>query len=545
MEEQPKVYVFTRAYNAEKTIRRAVESVLNQSYQNINYVIRDNGSTDNTYAICKEYAERDSRVTLVRYAKNNILETEEDKAAAKAELDIRYGRILREQDFFCLLDADDEYLPDFFELAINFAQEQRLDIVIGGTEMYWEDGQSKASEVVHEEKICISGRGFSEYFSNYHWHMRQVWGKLFRRRVLLGTREYTLDFYRRELGDKASAGLPYGGDTIPVLFAFQKAEKIGILPGCQHYYFRQNRSVSGTLPPSRVDSIFILHQATLDFLTVKCGTVTHTNQQFLYDVYCNAVTDTIRVICDSSLTPEDKLKEYCTIAVHPLTQVAYRECKSEDAIQSRKLLVSNAILVAKDLKGQSDKELRTILQTLLPNCGRAVTGQNISVFCRHKKLLDPLFADQPEPMLRGLLRLLRKSRYEKSDILQILRLFTVDNLLLSQIDDVEFLQQYGDIYTTIWQGRQFDALDVMTGLLLDGKVSCGRRQFLQLYISLAAVLEQVPAFIFGKMQLAWNFLDENSLEECEDVVTELEDMGVADCEELDALRNEIALKSSN
>ena len=56
------IYVRTCAYNAEKTLRRAMDSVLNQTYDKLTYYVLDNGSTDRTGEILREYAEKDSRV---------------------------------------------------------------------------------------------------------------------------------------------------------------------------------------------------------------------------------------------------------------------------------------------------------------------------------------------------------------------------------------------------------------------------------------------------------------------------------------------------
>lgn len=94
------------------------------------------------------------------------------------------------------------------------------------------------------------------------------------------------------------------------------------------------------------------------------------------------------------------------------------------------------------------------------------------------------------------------------------------------------------LYLSVWQGKTLSALEEMTGLLLDHQVSGGKEPFLQLYISLAALEEQAPAFVFGKLQLAWLYLRQNCGEECRAAVAELAEMGI-DNEELDALRREL------
>lgn len=68
------VSVIMPTYNVEQFVAEAIESILNQSYSNIEFVIVDDCSTDNTYKICEEYAQNDSRIKLLRNEKNSKIE---------------------------------------------------------------------------------------------------------------------------------------------------------------------------------------------------------------------------------------------------------------------------------------------------------------------------------------------------------------------------------------------------------------------------------------------------------------------------------------
>lgn len=68
------VSVIMPTYNVEQFVAEAIESILNQSYSNIEFVIVDDCSTDNTYKICEEYAQKDSRIKLLRNEKNSKIE---------------------------------------------------------------------------------------------------------------------------------------------------------------------------------------------------------------------------------------------------------------------------------------------------------------------------------------------------------------------------------------------------------------------------------------------------------------------------------------
>jgi glycosyltransferase involved in cell wall biosynthesis len=65
-----KVSIGMPVYNAEKSIRRALDSILNQTFTDFELIISDNASTDATEAICREYAKTDDRISYLRQPKN-------------------------------------------------------------------------------------------------------------------------------------------------------------------------------------------------------------------------------------------------------------------------------------------------------------------------------------------------------------------------------------------------------------------------------------------------------------------------------------------
>lgn len=537
--EQPAVYVLTCAYNAERTIQRTIESVLGQTYQNILYVIRDNGSTDGTYRICEEYAKQDPRIKLVRNRKNFVYESEEDWAALRADRGIRYGEALGEQDYACILDADDEYLPDFFERAVRYGQETGAGIIVGGTEQIQEGTGLQLSRHIHGKTFLLEGTRFSDDFPEYHWHARQVWGKLYRRYTLLGYLEYYRAFLKETLGS-SDEKIPYGGDTIYALYAFQRAERVGILSGCSHRYYIQEKSVSHSFPPNRVISDTILHNATTDYLIAKCGQISSRNRSFLQMVYANAIADTTHVIRISTLPPEEKLREYRAIASNPITLAVYRECTDERARRSKALLLQAALEAGAALRGRDGEDLRALAQLLLPRCGQAVTVGNLALFLETPELLKALFRDDPDVIMRDLLdRVKRGQGVKKYALTETIQALAVDRPLLCQIGDTVFLKKYGELYWEVWQEKYLSALDEMTGLLMNGQVRSGQETFLKLYLALAASLEQAAAFVFGKLRLAELYWRQKRPAECRNLVAELEEMGLGGEDEVQALRSKL------
>ena len=60
----PLVSIGMPVYNSETTIRRAIETIVNQTYKNIEIIISDNNSTDSTFKICNDFAMQDDRIKL-------------------------------------------------------------------------------------------------------------------------------------------------------------------------------------------------------------------------------------------------------------------------------------------------------------------------------------------------------------------------------------------------------------------------------------------------------------------------------------------------
>lgn len=73
--QNPLVAVIIPIYNVKDYLRECLDSVLNQSYQNLKIILVDDASTDGSFEIAKEYFQRDLRVTLIRHKHNSGLST--------------------------------------------------------------------------------------------------------------------------------------------------------------------------------------------------------------------------------------------------------------------------------------------------------------------------------------------------------------------------------------------------------------------------------------------------------------------------------------
>ena len=103
----PKVSIIILSYNQADYIKEAINSVLNQTYINLEIIISDNGSTDSTKQIIKSFLN-DDRVLFLDYEENKSISLRQNQAAQRAS-----GK------FISLLYADDYYLPSKIEHQVE------------------------------------------------------------------------------------------------------------------------------------------------------------------------------------------------------------------------------------------------------------------------------------------------------------------------------------------------------------------------------------------------------------------------------------------
>ena len=118
---QPLISVVMSCYNRQKYVATAIESILNQTYANFEFIILDNYSTDNTYEIVKEYAKKDKRIIALQNEKNKGFVYSHNKLFSLAK-----GK------YIALMHDDDISLPKRLEKQVAY-MEKNEDITLLGT----------------------------------------------------------------------------------------------------------------------------------------------------------------------------------------------------------------------------------------------------------------------------------------------------------------------------------------------------------------------------------------------------------------------------
>lgn len=116
------VSVIIPVYNVENYLAACLESVINQTYKNLDIICVEDCSTDNSLKILEEFAEKDKRITIIKHSKNSGL-----SAARNSGLDLALSQ--GEPGFICFVDSDDTIEPDTIEKSVNAFTED-IDAVV-------------------------------------------------------------------------------------------------------------------------------------------------------------------------------------------------------------------------------------------------------------------------------------------------------------------------------------------------------------------------------------------------------------------------------
>ena len=144
-----KISVVIPIYNVEKYLRQALSSVVNQTYRDLDIVCVDDGSTDNSLSILKEYAAQDNRIQIISQDNQGIY------IARQVGVNAAQG------DYILFLDPDDWLELDACEKLSNFAKTSQADIIQYGAYVKCEEDVNGIAEELYKwlnpQIDCLTG----------------------------------------------------------------------------------------------------------------------------------------------------------------------------------------------------------------------------------------------------------------------------------------------------------------------------------------------------------------------------------------------------
>ncbi len=219
MERIPKISVIVPVYGVEQYLPKCLDSLLNQTFRDLEVIAVDDGSPDRCGEICDEYGEKDSRVRVIHKENGGL------SSARNAGLDIARG------EFLSFVDSDDTVTPDCYEKCTQYSEKYGADVVcFGNWEISMDTGERKPGLCPQKEEV-ISGKELTRRILTWENLDSAACDKLFRRELFDGIR------------------FPVGvwSEDVAVIYrATLKAEKAALCPERFYCYLIREGSITNS-----------------------------------------------------------------------------------------------------------------------------------------------------------------------------------------------------------------------------------------------------------------------------------------------------------
>ncbi|MBQ4105730.1 MAG: glycosyltransferase family 2 protein [Clostridia bacterium] len=226
---QPLISVIIAIYNPGKYLRACLDSIVGQTYKNLEIILVDDGSTDNSLEICREYAEKDSRV-IVHHKENSGVSATRNQ-----------GIRLAHGDYFSFIDSDDWIEKDTYEYLMNLMTEHNVDVVTH--EHYATYPNKEVAHKIPDTEYGLYNR--KEAMGILVHYFPFACNKLFSKKIIEGL------WFNEEICR--------GEDGLFTRLAFDKADRAWFDPRPLYHYMQSEESaVRGVFRPSQLTAVKLI-----------------------------------------------------------------------------------------------------------------------------------------------------------------------------------------------------------------------------------------------------------------------------------------------
>lgn len=228
----PLITVIIPVYNVEKYIENCVDSILNQTYRNLEILLVDDGSTDNSGVICDAYAAKDHRVVVVHKENGGLSD------ARNAALDMAKGA------YITLVDSDDYVTKDYVAYMYSLLQEYNADISACELKKIYSDGEEL--DICQEHPELLTASEALEHL-------------LYQRKVAPCA---VCKLYKREIFEEIRypKGMHYE-DLATIYKVLHKCRKVVLGKEQKYYYYQRSNSImNDTFNPKKMHRIQVANE---------------------------------------------------------------------------------------------------------------------------------------------------------------------------------------------------------------------------------------------------------------------------------------------
>ena len=278
--EEELISVILPIYNVEKYLKRCIDSVIEQTYKNIEIILVDDGATDNSGKICEEYAKKDERIIVI-HKENGGLSDARNAGIIKAK-----GK------YITLVDSDDYIEKDYVEFLYKLLKDNNVKMSICSHTVIYENGTILKKET-HENSVLDSKTTLERILYDEGIDL-SAWAKM----------------YEKSLFDKVL--YPKGRlfeDAATTYLLMDQCKKIAIGSESKYNYMVRNNSITSATFSSKKMELIVSTKEMSDYVKEKYPDLTSAaNRRLMY-----AYLSTLSQLANSKITypkEEKELVEY-------------------------------------------------------------------------------------------------------------------------------------------------------------------------------------------------------------------------------------------
>ena len=271
---QPLISVIIPVYKSEKYLDKCIDSLLNQTYKNLEIIFVNDASPDKSGEICEQYAKKHPHIKVYHNATNGGA-----CVARNVGLDHASG------EYIGFVDPDDEVSNDIFEKFYDFLIQNECDIVICGRREIFPKKPPETVFYTERNMILEKNQAMQMLFDDTL--SSHVWDK----------------FYKKEIweGIRFIPGKILADDICVMHYIFDRAKRIGSIAEPLYYFHQHDNSISYTYRPFKMVDTYLTFKERLEFAEKKYPKMTN---------HLQAITlNFARLSLDNYLINKDKCDE--------------------------------------------------------------------------------------------------------------------------------------------------------------------------------------------------------------------------------------------
>ena len=175
----PTVSLVMPVYNRADLVGRAIESILNQTFQDFEFVIVDDGSTDNTRAVLNTWANRDRRIRVIGYSQN--------KGISYAR---QYGLENARGEFVAVMDSDDVSFPNRLDVTVRYLRDHPDVMAVSARVVRFNDQSEKTVLTDEKNTDLFYETAYRVEYTGAECSLRMIFNNLFQNTVALFRRDF-------------------------------------------------------------------------------------------------------------------------------------------------------------------------------------------------------------------------------------------------------------------------------------------------------------------------------------------------------------------